>query len=195
MARGAVFLIDEPAAYKKAVARAKMNRKSLISPKFFRCRFAVAQAVGWLGLAVGAYAQHADRIFVNGKIWTGDDAKPAAQALAVSGDKLLAVGSDQEIRALARADTAVVDLKGRRVVPGLQDSHLHFPGPSVNEVALDGTTTLEEFQRMLSNFAKAHPKLPWITGGGWACSAFRRGYASAYGESRAKPTGIKRRYY
>lgn len=116
--------------------------------------------------------QHADRIFVNGKIWTGDDARPQAQAFAVSGDKILAVGSNEEVRALAAPDTAVIDLRGRLVVPGFQDSHLHFPGQSVNEVDLHGTETLKDFEQRLSDFAKAHPKLPWITGHGWGYSAF-----------------------
>ena len=116
--------------------------------------------------------QHADRIFINGKIWTGDDARPQAQALAISGDKILAVGSNDEVKALAAADTAVVDLKGRLVVPGFQDSHLHFPGTPVNTVDLHGVESLKEFQQRLSDFAKAHPSQPWITGGGWGYSAF-----------------------
>jgi predicted amidohydrolase YtcJ len=116
--------------------------------------------------------QHADRIFVNGKIWTEDDSRPQVQALAIGGDKVLAVGSNEEIRALAAADTAIVDLQGRLMVPGFQDSHLHFPGPSVNEVDLHGAETLQEFQQRLAEFAKAHPKLPWITGHGWGYSAF-----------------------
>ena len=115
----------------------------------------------FLGSAiVGASAQtarqHADRIFVNGKIWTADDARPQAQALAISGDKIMAVGSNEEVHALATtADTAVIDLQGRLVVPGFQDSHLHFPGQSVNEVDLHGTETLKEFQQRLADFAKA----------------------------------------
>ena len=116
--------------------------------------------------------QHADRIFLNGKIWTEDDARPEAEALAVSGDKILAVGSTDEIKALASPETVVVNLGGRLVVPGFQDTHMHFPGPSVDEVDLDGVQTLQEFQRRLSDFAKAHPSLPWITGHGWAYSAF-----------------------
>src|SRR5882672_2808965 len=71
--------------------------------------------------------RHADRILLNGIFWTGNDAHARAEAVAISGDKLLAVGTNEEIRALAEADTAVVDLKGRFVVPGFQDSHLHFP--------------------------------------------------------------------
>jgi len=114
----------------------------------------------------------ADCIFVNGNIWTGDVAHPKAEAIAVSGDTLLAVGSNQQIRALASSETAIVDLKGRFVAPGFQDSHLHFPGPSVNSVRLDGIETLDSFQKQLSEFAKSHPRLSWITGGGWGYSAF-----------------------
>jgi predicted amidohydrolase YtcJ len=125
-----------------------------------------------LPLAAGAQAQRADRIFVNGKIWTGDDARPSAEAIAVAGDKILAVGSSQEIRALAGPKTVSVDLGGRLMVPGFQDSHLHFPGESINSVQLDGLESLESFQKALSDFAKSHPKLTWITGSGWGYSAF-----------------------
>ena len=124
--------------------------------------------VSWNGLA----RQHADRIFVNGVIWTEDDARPTAQALAVSGDRLLAVGSNSEIRALASPDTAVVDLHGRFVVPGFQDSHLHFPGPSINEVDLVAADSLQDFQQRIADFAKTHPNLPWIVGAGWGYALF-----------------------
>src|SRR5215472_1431036 len=116
--------------------------------------------------------QHVDRIFINGRIWTGDDAQPQAEALAVRGDKIVAVGSTAQVKALADPDTAVVDLRGRLVVPGFQDSHLHFPGRSVNEIDLHGIETLKGFQQRLLDFAKAHPSLPWITGHGWGYSAF-----------------------
>ena len=116
--------------------------------------------------------KHVDRIFVNGKIWTEDDSQPQAQALAVSGDTIVAVGADRDIKALASPDTAVMDLERHLVVPGFQDSHLHFPGRSINQVDLHGVETLKDFQQRLSDFAKAHPSLPWITGHGWGYSAF-----------------------
>lgn len=119
-----------------------------------------------------ASRESVDHIFVNGKIWTADDARPRAEALAVSGEKIVAAGTTEEIRKLAVPGTAVVDLHGRLVVPGFQDSHAHWPGSSVNEVDLHGAETLKEFQSRLLEFAKAHPKLPWITGHGWGYSAF-----------------------
>ncbi len=114
----------------------------------------------------------AERIFVNGKIWTADGAQPLAEALAVRGDRLLAVGSTPQIRRLANAETAVVDLHGHLVVPGFQDSHLHFPGPSINSIHLDGLETLKDIQHAIAAFAAAHPRLPWITGIGWGYAAF-----------------------
>jgi len=123
-------------------------------------------------LAPAFAADHVDRIFLNGKMWTGDDAHPTAEALAIAGDKLVAVGTNADIRKLAVADTAIVDLRARFVIPGFQDSHLHFPGPSVNGVNLVGADTLEEFQKRIADFAKSHPNLPWIVGSGWGYATF-----------------------
>ena len=117
-------------------------------------------------------ADHADRIFLNGKIWTGEVAGSTAEAIAIAGDKILAVGSNAEIKALATPDTAIVDLRGRFVTPGFQDSHLHFPGNSINQVDLVGAEDLKEFQHRISDFAHSHPNLAWIEGDGWGYSLF-----------------------
>src|SRR5688500_8710877 len=68
----------------------------------------------------------ADLVLVGGKVWTVDPAKPEAEAVAVWRDRILAVGSDAELKPLVGPRTKVIDLKGRRVVPGFYDSHLHF---------------------------------------------------------------------
>jgi predicted amidohydrolase YtcJ len=118
---------------------------------------------------------YADRIFINGKIWTGDEANPAAQAIAISGDKILAIGTTAEIRSLASGETEVIDLKNRRVVPGFQDSHIHFLHGSIGKgqrVELDDAETLEEIQRRVAEYAKANPDASWITGHGWGYAAF-----------------------
>jgi predicted amidohydrolase YtcJ len=111
----------------------------------------VAMMVGVLVVASGCvWAQtpmkQADKVFVNGKIWTGDEKKPQAEALAIRGDKIVAVGTAEEVKKVAGANAAVVDLHGRLVVPGFQDSHAHWPGSSVNDVDLHGAETLKEFQ-------------------------------------------------
>ena len=116
-------------------------------------------------------ADHADRIFVHGKIWTEDDQHPVAEAMAIHGDRIVAVGSDADIRALAGPDTAVVDLGGRLVVPGFNDAHVHFPGRG-DQVELSGVESLREFHRRVVEFAAAHASSAWIRGGGWAYSVF-----------------------
>ena len=113
-----------------------------------------------------------DRIYINGRIWTGESSQPWAEALAVSGETLACVGTTDEIRKSAGGSVEVVDLEGRFVTPGFQDSHLHLPGPSVNSVALDTVTTVAELQEKLKAFAAAHPDLPWILGRGWGYGIF-----------------------
>jgi len=147
-----------------------MRRK----PALFLSSILLLSAPAWADPAPGG---HVDRVFVNGDIWTGDTGKPHATAMAVSGDTLVAVGDDAEIRALAASDSSIVDLKGKFVTPGFQDSHLHFPGPSVDSVDLAEVQTLEAFQRTLADFAKSHPDLPWIVGRGWGYSIFPNQHA------------------
>ena len=121
---------------------------------------------------LSAETQHIDRIFFNGVIWTADEAQPTATAIAIAGDRIVAVGGDAEILSKASSETAKVDLNGRFVTPGFQDSHLHLPGKPVNEIDISRIETLEELQTALKAFADAHPDLPWIQGMGWGYSIF-----------------------
>jgi predicted amidohydrolase YtcJ len=68
----------------------------------------------------------ADAVFINGKVWTVDVARPEAQAIAVWRGRILKVGSDDEVKPLAGPKTKVIDLAGRRVMPGFYDSHAHL---------------------------------------------------------------------
>ena len=119
-----------------------------------------------------ATSSSADRIFVNGKVWTEDDARPQAEGIAVLGDKILAVGTSKEMRALAGPKTIVTDLKGKLLIPGFQDSHLHFPGPSIKEVQMDDAKNVADIQKILGDFVKAHPGDGWQLGGGWVYGQF-----------------------
>jgi predicted amidohydrolase YtcJ len=118
-------------------------------------------------------AGRAERIYLNAKVWTADEARPLAQGLAVRGDRLLAVGGEAELRALAGPDTVVVDLKGRLVVPGFNDAHLHFL--VLPSVELDDASDHLDVQRRLAEYAKAHADKPWITGRGWNYALFPGG--------------------
>ncbi|MGE5127980.1 MAG: amidohydrolase [Betaproteobacteria bacterium] len=115
----------------------------------------------------------ADRVFLNGHVWTGDPAKPTAEALAVRGTALLAVGSNVEVRRLAGKGTETVDLRGRFVVPGFVDAHLHLLGGglSLDELRLDGAETLASLMDRVHAWARAHPDAHWVKGEGWSYAA------------------------
>ena len=130
----------------------------------------LAGSILFLALAVTAPA---DRVFLNGRIWTGDPARPWATALAVRGEKLIAVGSDAEARALVGKGTAVVDLQGRFVAPGFNDAHIHFL--VVETIDLGPDQTVEAIQRHIRAYAAAHPDRAWIAGRGWFYGAFPGG--------------------
>lgn len=128
-------------------------------------------AVVLLTLVPGTQAQErADRIFVNGKIWTGEKSRPQAEAMALRGDRLLAVGTNREVRRLSGPGTAVVDLEGRRVVPGFIDSHWHFTASERANLVDSGN--VQELQARLRTFAAAHPARDWVAGWGWGYTDF-----------------------
>jgi len=110
----------------------------------------------------------ADLIFINGKIWTVDKTKPVAQAVAVLGDKIIAVGSNSEIKKLAGKNTQIVDLKGKLMLPGFIDDHTHFVsgGFQLMSVDLRDAKTPEEFALRIREYAEKNPG-KWITGGDW----------------------------
>ncbi len=141
---------------------------------------AVAVAAGVRGPTAApgtGLAGPADRVFVNGRIWTGDPARPAAEALAVRGTTLLAVGSSAEVRRLAGKGTESVDLRGRRVVPGFIDAHIHLLGGgfALEQLRLDDAETLGAVIDRVRAWARAHPDAHWITGEGWTYAAFAGG--------------------
>jgi len=110
----------------------------------------------------------ADRLLLNGRIYTMDPARPQATALAVCGERIRAVGGD-ELRALAGPGTEVVDLEGRTVLPGLTDSHLHLAwfALGLQQVDLTGTASREEMQARVAARAAVTPAGEWILGRGW----------------------------
>ncbi len=117
----------------------------------------------------------ADMIFLHGNIYTGVTGTSSfgggarAQAIAVRGDRIQAIGKDAEISALKGPDTKVVDLGGRFVMPGLNDAHVHLAGAGFQKqtVDLSGVKSLSEFRdRIRARVDIAGPG-EWITGAGW----------------------------
>jgi predicted amidohydrolase YtcJ len=120
-------------------------------------------------LAFALPAQEVTSIVVNGRVWTGDPAKPWAEAVAIAGSKVRAVGSTAEIANLATASTTRIDAKGGLVTPGFIDSHIHFltGGRNLSSVQLRDAKTKEQFIARIRDFAKTVPAGTWITGGDW----------------------------
>src|SRR5438105_1108625 len=112
-----------------------------------------------------------DLILRNGKFTTLDPKRPEAQAAAVAGGRFTAVGEEQEVLKLRGPKTQVIDLHGRRVIPGLNDSHLHLIRGGLNynlELRWDGVPSLADALRMLTEQAKRTPPPQWVrVVGGW----------------------------
>lgn len=110
-----------------------------------------------------------DLIILNAAVRTMDGAKPTAEAIAVSGNRIAAVGTSAELRAFAGPKTRIVDAAGRSVLPGFNDAHVHWlmGGYSITNVDLRDASTREEFTRRIAEFAKKIPKGRWILGGDW----------------------------
>jgi len=106
---------------------------------------------------------------INAKVYTQDPATPAATAIAIRDGRFVAVGSDEQILALTPSNARLVDLQGRRVLPGLTDSHVHFYDWAIGRTQLDleGVTSLAAFCERLAGFAHKTPPRRWIRGYGW----------------------------
>lgn len=114
----------------------------------------------------------ADLVLTGGKVWAGAGTPPAGAgaptALAATGGRVLAVGGDREVDALAAPDARRIPLEGRRVVPGLMDAHTHFlrGGLELAGLRLRDAATPAELARRIGERARERPG-EWITGGGW----------------------------
>ncbi len=110
-------------------------------------------------------ARTADTILTNGKITTLDRENPEAQAVAIDGGRFLAAGSERHVMAFAGPHTKLIDLNGRRVIPGLIDSHMHIIRGGLNynmELRWDGVRSLADAMRMLREQAQRTPAPQWV---------------------------------
>jgi predicted amidohydrolase YtcJ len=122
---------------------------------------------------------HADLLFDNGPVFTGDRAAPTRDAVAVVDGRIAAVGA--HARELAGPRTEHVDLAGKLLVPGFQDSHIHaiFGGLELGRCELSALGTAAEYLEAIGAYARANPEQEWITGGGWSLDAFPNGLPTA----------------
>jgi predicted amidohydrolase YtcJ len=111
----------------------------------------------------------ADLIITHAKVWTVEQAQPTAEAVAVLGERIVAVGSNADVEAWRGPRTRVIDAGGRLLLPGFNDAHVHFVdgGRQLDAVQLNDASSPEEFKRRIAQRAKITPKGEWMEGGDW----------------------------
>jgi predicted amidohydrolase YtcJ len=116
----------------------------------------------------------ADTIVVHAKIYTLNSKRPWAEALAIRGDRIVAVGSSADISKLQSKNTKVIDARGHLVLPGFTDCHIHFLDGSfsLGRVNLEGARGVAEIQQRLREYGAKHPGSGWILGRGWNYAMF-----------------------
>ena len=127
-----------------------------------------------------SHAEQADLIITNARIYTMDAARPNAQAIAVRGDLILAVGSNEDMEALAGDNTRMLDAAGNTMLPGFHDGHVHTAMAGLKvlyECDFSPDLSAEQFAEVLRACADKAPPGAWITGGRWRENIFPDGQA------------------
>ncbi len=134
-----------------------------------RLLFVCVSVLGFALSVANAFGSSADLVVLNAKIWTVNRAQPEAEALAVVRDRIAAIGTSANVRRLIGPKTRVLDAKGRRIVPGFYDSHVHLLGSGLrmSEVALKDAKNEAEFGKRLREFDGKLPRDRWLLGGEW----------------------------
>lgn len=111
----------------------------------------------------------ADLVLINGHILTMNSSKPYAEAVAIKKDKIVKVGIKEEISPFIGKKTVIIDLKGKSVIPGLIDAHIHVAdfGKILNWVNLTSAKSIREMQDQIRSHSERVPKGRWIIGYGW----------------------------
>ncbi len=140
----------------------------------------LTQAAALLALAAGCgrrTATPADLLILNARVFPADASGDLAEALAIRGNQIVAVGRQDSMGAFRGPATRVIDAKGGTVMPGFNDAHVHFLEGSLSlaNVNLLDAEKLEQIQQAIRDFATANPKAPWILGRGWLYGAFPGG--------------------
>jgi predicted amidohydrolase YtcJ len=140
----------------------------------------------------------ADLILFNGHVYTLDERRPTAEAIAIRGEHIMAVGTSDDLRVLAGVDTRVIDLDGAFVSPGFNDSHVHVEGTGALLVGVNLLDVHEPvaFAERIAGAAERLPEGSWITRGDWgayeqwsAGSTGREDEGETGGEGRAEGAG------
>jgi predicted amidohydrolase YtcJ len=132
----------------------------------------------------------ADLVLMDGNVLTMCSSQPSAEAVAVKEDRIVKVGANEEIRRWIGKTTKVIDLRGRTVVPGLTDSHIHVGdfGKFLMWVDLNDADSVEDMQRLIRERVQKISKERWIIGSGWDQARFaEKCYPNLYDLDEASP--------
>src|SRR5215467_11350133 len=135
-----------------------------------RLLFASLTVLLFAGVLVNAQElSFADLVIVHGHVWTVDPHHPRAEAVAIRGGRIAAIGSDSEIAKWVGPATKRIDAQGNSVLPGFIDAHVHFSsgGGEITSVQLRDANTPQEFARRVGDQARKLPKGEWMLGGTW----------------------------
>jgi predicted amidohydrolase YtcJ len=134
-----------------------------------RIRFAIAILFATICVSVSGQGLTADLVVVNANIHTMNSSQKQASSIAVLGNKIIAVGTDSDTKPMLGPKTRVIDAKGKLVIPGFNDAHVHFleGGFQLSSVDLRSAKTPQEFVERIKAFAARLPKGRWILGGKW----------------------------
>jgi predicted amidohydrolase YtcJ len=118
-----------------------------------------------------------DTVFVGGSLFTAGQQSSRRGALAVLDGRIVAIGSDDDVRELVGPGTDVVDLAGGLLAPGFQDAHVHpiSAGVTMLRCELHGAESADETFDRIREYVSTHPDVPWIQGGGWSMGHFPGG--------------------
>ncbi|MBA0088396.1 MAG: amidohydrolase family protein, partial [Acidobacteria bacterium Pan2503] len=124
--------------------------------------------------AQGLIVEPADIIVIHGRVYTENPKQPWAQAVAIHGAKIVAVGDDTTIEKIRGMGTKVINAGGKLVLPGFTDCHIHFLDGSLSlgRVNLEGAKDVPDIQKKLRQYAAEHPGDDWILGRGWNYAMF-----------------------
>ena len=147
---------------------------SIRSNRFTLRLFVFFLMIAGIARAQGLIVKPADIIVIHGRVYTEDPKQPWAQAVAIHGAKIIAVGDDTAIEKLRGMGTKVINAGGKLVLPGFTDCHVHFLSGSLSlgRVNLEGAKDVPDMQKKLREYAAEHPGDDWILGRGWDYAMF-----------------------
>ncbi|MEX0753591.1 MAG: amidohydrolase family protein [Actinomycetota bacterium] len=123
----------------------------------------------------------ADLAIIGGDVRTIDRAGTRASAVAIRDGRIVAVGSDEDVRAVSDPSTELIDARGRTVLPGFQDAHIHAPSAGLDRLRIDLLTahSIDEYEERVLAYAARNLDREWILGGGWVSEHFPGGWPTA----------------